>query len=174
MPHVEKPIINIAELTLTETSRGTRFGAQAGRIGGIIGMDHLGAQYLVVPPGRSAFPRHNHHNNEEMFVILEGVGEYRRGDDVWSIKAGDIIAAPAGGIETAHRITNTGDAPIRYLAISTRNPIDVLEYPDSGKTIAAAGIPPGQGTRSAAIGFSWRKGDKPVDYWDGEDVGELT
>jgi uncharacterized cupin superfamily protein len=172
MTSTAKPIVNIADLNLVETRKGTRFGAKAGRIGGLIGMEELGAQYLVVPPGRSAFPRHNHHGNEELFVILDGNGDYQRGDEIWPIRAGDVIAAPAGGLETAHRITNTGTGDIRYLAISTRHPIDIGEYPDSGKTSAVGGVPPGQGMRSAKIGFTWNKGDGPAGYWDGEDIGE--
>ena len=35
----------------------------------------------AVPPGKRAFPFHNHRVNEEMFFILEGTGEVRIGCD---------------------------------------------------------------------------------------------
>ncbi|MDO5704411.1 MAG: cupin domain-containing protein [Paracoccus sp. (in: a-proteobacteria)] len=94
-----RPIVNIDEFTLTDTAPPDhpRFGGRAGRIGGLIGVAQLGAQYLVVPPGKAAFPRHNHHINEEMFVILSGRGEWRAGDDRWPVRAGDVIAARRAG-----------------------------------------------------------------------------
>ena len=166
------PVVNVGDLELRDSARGSRYAARAGRIGAVIGMQQLGAQYFEVPPGKAAFPRHAHHNNEEMFVILEGAGEYRRGDERWPVRAGDVIAAPAGGAESAHQLRNTGTDDIRYLAISTRHPIDINEYPDSGKLTAVSGIRPGQGMLSATTAFTWRRGDTPLDYWDGEDIGD--
>lgn len=168
---MSKPIINIADLDLTASSKGTRFASRAGRLGGVLGMRELGAQYLVVPPGKSAFPFHSHRNNEELFIILEGEGTYRRGTESWTVRAGDVIAAVAGDASTAHQLTNTGRGDLRYFAISTRNDPDICEYPDSGKFMVASGIPPGAGMTAAE--FVLRGREKPLlDYWDGEDIGE--
>jgi uncharacterized cupin superfamily protein len=168
---VIKPIVNIADLGMKASSKGSRFGAQAGRIGGVIGMQQLGAQYLVVPPGKSAVPRHAHRNNEEMFIILEGQGSYRRGDESWAVGAGDVISAVAGDASTAHQLTNTGESELRYFAISTRNDPDICEYPDSGKWMVASGIPAGGGMMGAEFKMQGR--ERPLlDYWDGEDIGE--
>ena len=128
---------------------------------------------MIVPPGKAAFPRHAHHRNEEMFVILEGTGTYRAGDRSWPVGPGDVIAAPAGFAETAHQLTNTSHGELRYLAISTRHALDVTEYPDSGKFAVSSGIPAGQGMLSAAFRQIVRRGET-LDYWDGEDVGEET
>lgn len=166
-----KPIVNLSDLVMKHAAKGKRYGAQAGRIGGVIGMEQLGAQYMIVPPGRAAFPRHAHHRNEEMFVILEGTGTYRAGDQSWPVRPGDVIAAPAGFGGTAHQLTNTADAELRYLVVSTRHALDVTEYPDSGKFAVTSGIPAGQGMLAAAFAHVGRIGDT-LDYWDGEDVGE--
>lgn len=98
-----------------------------------IGARQLGCSILSVPPGKSAFPFHNHHRNEEMFVVLRGRGALRLGSATHSVRAGDIIACPAGGPESAHKITNTGNLDLVYLAISTKGSPEVVEYPDSGK-----------------------------------------
>ena len=166
-----KPVVNIADLSMRAVGKGSRFGGSAGRIGGLIGMEQLGAQYLVVPPGKAAYPRHSHRNNEEMFVILEGAGEYQLGDAIWPVQAGDVIAAPAGGTETAHQLRNTSSADLRYLAISSRQDPDIMDYPDSGKFAVSAGVPRGGSLQAASFFYIGRK-DTAVDYWDGEDIGE--
>lgn len=168
---MSKPIVNIAELTMKASSKGTRYAASAGRIGGVIGMQQLGAQYITVPAGKTAYPKHSHRNNEEMFVILEGTGRYHRGDESWDVTAGDVISAVAGDASTAHQLINTGGGDLRYFAISTRNDPDICEYPESGKFMVASGIPAGGGMVDAA--FKIRGRDKPfLDYYDGEDIGE--
>lgn len=168
---MSKPVVNIADLEMRETTKGSRFAARAGRLGGILGMRALGAQYIVVPPGKTGYPRHSHRNNEEMFVILEGAGTYRKGDESWPVGAGDVISALAGDASTAHQLINSGTADLRYLAISTRHDPDIIEYPDSGKWLVASGIPEGGGMMGAAFRLQGR--EKPfLDYWDGEDIGD--
>jgi uncharacterized cupin superfamily protein len=168
---VSRPIVNIRDLAMRETSKGSRFGAAAGHIGAAIPLARLGAQYVVVPPGKTGFPFHSHRNNEEMYIILEGRGRYRLGAAGYEVEAGDVLAAPAGDASTAHQLTNTGDAPLRYVIVSTRNDPDVLEYPDSGKYMVAAGIPPGGGMMGAEFVLNGRERPR-LDYWDGEDIGE--
>lgn len=168
---MSKPIVNIADLEMKLTQKGSRFASAAGRIGGVVGMEALGAQYIVVPPGKIGFPFHSHRNNEEMFIILEGEGTFRKGAEQWPVRAGDVISAVAGDASTAHQLINSGTNDLRYFAISTRNDPDICEYPDSGKFMVASGIPAGGGMMGAE--FVLRGRDKPaLDYWDGEDIGE--
>lgn len=168
---MSRPVVNIADLAMKASAHGSRFAAMAGRIGGVTGMRDLGAQYVVVPPGKSGFPYHAHHNNEEMFIILEGQATYRLGAETYPVGPGDVLAAPAGGTETAHQLINTGETDLRYFAISTRRDPDICEYPDSGKYLVASGISAGGGMMGAK--FVLRGRDKPLlDYWDGEDTGE--
>jgi uncharacterized cupin superfamily protein len=166
------PIVNVDELVLRDIRKGSRYEARLSRVGALIGAEQLGAQYHVVAPGKAAFPRHAHHSNEEMFVVLSGTGEYQQGQQTWSIRAGDVISAPAGEGDKAHQVRNTGNEPLTYLAVSTRHDPDVTEYPDSGKFMVASRIPKDKGMASAKVGFSWNGASKSVDYWDGEDFGE--
>ena len=125
-----RPIINIADLEFRKLGHGAsqpgaadapeKFEAQLGDIGRRIGAQKLGYNLTVVPPGKRAWPFHNHRFNEEMFFVLEGEGEVRIGKDRHPIKRGDVIAHPPGGPETAHQIVNTSAAELKYLSVSTR------------------------------------------------------
>ena len=171
---MDRPIINIADVELQPgaaafTATGPaaeRFEARMQLIGSRIGAQHLGYNITEVPPGKRAFPLHNHRVNEEMFFILEGSGVVRIGGQTYAVRAGDVIACPPGGRETAHQIVNNGSVPLRYLAVSTRLKPDIVEYPDSGK-FAVHGQPPGANGQQQDFLFIGRI-DTEVDYWDGE------
>ena len=66
-------------------------------------------------------PFHSHRVNEEMFYVVAGEGEVRLGTERFPIRAGDVIACPPGGPETAHQIINTSNAELRYLAVRPSN-----------------------------------------------------
>jgi uncharacterized cupin superfamily protein len=156
-----KPVVNIADLTLESWSRGTKYASAKAHFGAALGMKSMGASYTEVPPGKSNCPFHNHHTEDEMFFVLEGLGEYRFGDEVHAIRAGDILAAPAGGPEVAHQILNTGTGPLRYLGMSNKVLTDIVEYPDSGKFLAVRRNDENTADRFLHIGKP-----RPVVNWD--------
>ncbi len=170
-----KPILNIADVELQPRPAAfaatgpaaERFDARMGAIGPRIGAQKLGYNLTAVPPGKRAFPFHNHRVNEEMFFVIEGEGELRIGEAVHPIRAGDVIACPAGGKETAHQIVNTGTTELKYLAVSTRLSPEIAEYPDSGKFGVLAEYPPGPDGQGGGFRFVGRE-DLGVSYWDGE------
>ena len=71
---VTSPVVNINELKLDSWERGTLYAGADVRIGPMIGVKDLGISYSEVPPGKSGCPFHNHHVEDEMFIILEGEG----------------------------------------------------------------------------------------------------
>lgn len=162
-----RPIVNLDELDFREFGHGERFSARLGSIGTSIGARLLGYNVTVLPPGKRAFPFHNHRVNEEMFFILDGQGELRLGSDSYRIRTGDVIACPPGGPETAHQIVNTSAAELRYLAVSTRLSPEIAEYPDSGKFGVLAELEIGDDGRPQQWRFVGRQ-DGSLDYWDGE------
>jgi uncharacterized cupin superfamily protein len=83
------------------------------------------------------------------------------------LEPGDYVALPTGD-DGAHRVSNTGDEPLQYLAISTMRDPDVLVYPDSGKVGVYAGAPPG-GDEEERVVSAYFHEDDAVDYWEGED-----
>jgi uncharacterized cupin superfamily protein len=164
---VTKAVVNLADLPLSASSRGTRFAVQTGEIGEALGLKGLGAMLHVVPAGKTAFPYHRHHVSDEMFFILSGTGEYRIGEERLPIRAGDCLGAPAGG--AAHQVVNTGTEELCYIGFSNNTHADVVEVPDSGKLSVRAG-PKGFFYESATIQVRGRM--TPAPYWDGEDSGE--
>ncbi|MCF6321770.1 MAG: cupin domain-containing protein [Rhizobiaceae bacterium] len=161
------PIANTADLKLLDFANGGRFSARLGPISKLIGLKQIGCMYMQVEPGKTAFPFHVHHANEEMFIILEGEGEYRFGEDVHALKSGDVVAAPAGGPEFAHQIINTGKTTMKYFSISTRLQPEVVEYPDSNKFGVYSRME--DGTPLTAKFRHLGRLENAVDYWDGEE-----
>ena len=161
------PLVNIDDLPLESFSKGTRFAAGTAAIGDALGLKWLVAALQVVPPGKSACPFHRHHTQDEMFLVLSGQGDYRIGERRIPFVAGACLGAPAGG--EAHQIFNTGDEPLRYVALSNNANADVVEYPDSGRVRIDVG-PDGIHDTSA----TFKQGGllQPLGYWDGEDIGE--
>jgi uncharacterized cupin superfamily protein len=160
-------IVNLANLPLNWVRKGSRFEVGLGEISEPIGLGELGATLHVVPAGKTAWPYHRHHGCDELFVILQGTGEVRMGDQRLPIKAGDCIGCPPGG--EAHQIINSSDAELRYIALANHTRAEVTEYPDSGRI--AVDIAHGNDKQPMSI-FSTAGRVTPLDYWDGEDIGE--
>ena len=156
-------IVNISELALRDGGNGKGFQAKLGRAGQLLGLKRLGCSLTVVPPGKRAWPFHRHHVTDELFYIVSGSGEVRLDDQTRAVRAGDLIASPAGA--EAHQIINSGASELRYLAISDVDTVDVIEYPDSGKVAMAAGV---QGGDLSSASYKALGRVTPADYWDGE------
>ncbi len=160
MSVISGKVINIDELKLEPFTQGDKFASAGTRIGPLLGAKDLGISYDVVQAGKISCPFHSHHAEEEMFFIVQGQGTLRYGNERRKIRAGDFIACPTGGPETAHQIINDSDAPLAYISVSTKMPAEVCEYPDSGK-IGAYGRD-GDGLKHMTERHSH------VDYWKGE------
>ena len=170
-----KPIVNVADISLDPTApafaptgpAAERFESRTGVIGARIGARNLGYNITAVPPGRRAWPFHNHPVKEEMFFVLQGSGEIRIGDAKYAIHTGDVIACPAGGKETAHQIINTGTQELRYLAVSTEQSLEMAQYPDSGKfavKVEFGTAPDGTPQQFVFVG----RESQSAAFWDGE------
>jgi len=170
-----KPIINIDDVALEPWPAGfaptgaaaERFDAKIGGIAPRIGAQKLGYNITAVPPGKSAFPSHNHHANEEMFFVLQGSGELRMGENTYPVRVGDVIACPAGGKEAAHQILNTGTEELRYLAVSTKLSPELVEYPNSGKFGVLAELPESADGKPQRFMFVGRESGS-LNYWEDE------
>jgi uncharacterized cupin superfamily protein len=160
-----KPVINIADVPLRDNGHGDAFKAQIGSFARSIGSTGIGCMLHVVEPGKKAFPFHNHHFIHELFIILEGEGQYRFGKETYPVKAGDVLAAPTGGPEVAHQIVNTGAKVMKYLGISTSSTTEVVEYPDSGKFAVTSRHDRAAG--KSGVRYVGRQ-QNSLDYWDGE------
>jgi len=170
-------ILNIDALELQPWGHGVaipgagqasdRYRARIGFASHQLGAKKLGYNLTVLPPGKSAFPCHSHSVNEEMFFIVEGQGELRLGAARHPIRAGDVVACPPGGPETAHQILNTSAAELKFLAVSTRLSPEICEYPDTGRFGLLAELPSAADDKPRELRFMGRAGDS-LEYWQGE------
>jgi len=177
MSQSKPPILNIADVKCIPLRQLApqepparileRFDASMGFISQALGAQKLGYNLTVIAPGKPAFPLHNHRVNEEMFFILEGSGELRLGSARYPLRAGDVVACPPGGPETAHQIVNTSERELKMLAVSSRLSPEVCDYPDSGKFAIRAEYPPGADGKPQVFSYVGRA-EGTLDYWDGE------
>ena len=126
----------------------------------------LGCSELEIPPGQRAWPYHWHTANEEALYVLAGEGELRTPAGTRPLRAGDYAAFPRGDAG-AHEIRNTGDAPLRFLCMSTMIEPEITYMPDSGKYGLFAGSAPGGDPDARSLSRFVRVEDAP--YYDGED-----
>ena len=164
-----KAVLNVNDVPMKEFgySGNETYLSETGAIAHRIGIKDLGCRLMRVKPGNKAFPYHNHHTNEELVYVVEGTGTLRLGADRHPIKAGDVLGFPAGGPDHAHQILNTSDADLVYLIMSTQNPVEVLEYPDSGKFGVMAGKAALQ-PQDAGFEFFGTRENGETGYWNGE------
>lgn len=160
-----RDIINVADVPTRTFHSGPRFEVALGDIDGALGTTQIGATLHIVPAGKTAWPYHVHHGNDEIFYVLAGSGTYRVGEKMLPLKAGDLVGAPAGG--EAHQIINTSDGELRYMAFANHGRADVIEYPDSGRL--AVDIAHGNDKEPMSI-FSVSGKLTPMEYWEGEDT----
>lgn len=156
------PIANLADVEFNDIEDNGFFTSKRALFSDAIGARKLGYNLTVLPPGKAQCPFHNHHGEEEMFLILEGEGVLRFGDERHPIRKHDVIACPTGGPDVAHQIINTGSVPLRYLAVSNVVDIETCQYPDSDKIMIASRKRGGPGL--------WKmfKAEDAVEYYERE------
>ncbi len=149
-------IRNVDEVDLQQFERAPLYESRFGGLSDGTRATKLGAGFDVLPPGKASCPYHYHLAQEEMFVILEGVGTLRVAGEHVPVRAGDVVFIPPGP-DYPHQFINTSNAPMKYLSISTQERPEVCYYPDSGKV----------GTFAASHRIVTRPALN-LDYWDGE------
>ncbi len=65
----------------------------------------------TVPVG-GATDEHYHRLSEELYFFQSGSGRLRVGDEQRDVRAGECVVIPPGAV---HKLSNTGDVPIRLL-----------------------------------------------------------
>jgi len=159
-----KPFVNLDDVEFSDIEDNGYYTSRRAQFSAGIGARKLGYNLTVLPPGKAQCPFHSHRGEEEMFLILEGEGELRFGDQRHRIRKHDVIACPTGGPEVAHQIINIGSTELRYLALSNLVDIEACEYPDSNKVVI--------GAREPGTPRLWRmfRAETNVDYYDRESI----
>ena len=130
------------------TAAGSKLGARL-----------LGGSLYELPPGERTWPYHYEEGCEEWTLVVAGRPTLRGPNGERELAPGDLavhVEGPAG----AHQLANNTDEPCRVLIISSKAPIAVVHYPESGKV----------GIWSQAAGYQKiLRADATVDYWEGEE-----
>ncbi len=157
-----KPLVNLDELEFDDVEDNDYYTSRRARFSASIGACQLGYNLTELPAGKAQCPFHSHRAEEEMFLIIEGEGELRFGNQRYRIRKHDVIACPTGGADVAHQIINTGNSTMRYLSLSNMADVEVCEYPDSNKIGVFAAAPGAPNLREL------HRAASAVDYYDGE------
>jgi len=161
---MSKPFVNLDDVEFTDIEANGYYTSRRAQFSTGIGARKLGYNLTELPPGKAQCPFHSHRAEEEMFLILEGEGELRFGDQRYPIRRNDVIACPTGGPEMAHQIINTGNTTMRYLALSNLAGMEICEYPDSDKVGVYADGPGHVGLRKMF------RSESTVEYYDRESM----
>ena len=155
---MERPrnVVHQDQVEARRLAHGERFALLRRQLGAAAGGRRIGASLIELPPGKRSWPFHAHSANEEAIFVLEGEGVLRLPSGETAVRAGHYIAFPVGP-EHAHQMINRSDRPLRYLVLSTLLPVEISEYPDTGKV--------GLFARTSRWGYL-----APADYWDGEET----
>jgi uncharacterized cupin superfamily protein len=153
-PEPQRPptIVATRDVEAQEECRG-RVSLLERELGRAAGSVRTGLNHLEIGPDARGWPHHVHSAEEELFVILEGSGTLRLGDDEHPVRAGHVVARPPAS-RVAHSFRASGDGLV-LLAWGTRVAADVVWYPDSRKV------------NLRGVGIKARL--EPLDYWDGEE-----
>ena len=125
-------------------------------IGERLGAAKLGATLYELDPGEATWPYHYEQGCEEWVVAVSGSPTLRGPDGERELEPGDI-AVFVEGPEGAHQVINMTDEPCRVLFLSSKAPIAVVHYPESGKVGIWA-----DGAQTVL------RSEATVDYWEGE------
>ena len=127
-------------------------------IGPRLGADHVGTTLYELPPGEATWPYHYELGCEEWLLVVAGRPTLRSPDGEQELRPGDVVVFPEGP-EGAHAVVNRGAETARVAIVSSKSPLAVVHYPDSGKV--------GIWTRERGYEAMLRT-EPSLDYWEGE------
>jgi uncharacterized cupin superfamily protein len=132
---------------------------RAAVIGKRLGASLLGGTLYELPPGEKTWPYHYEQGCEEWLVAVSGRPTLRTPEGERELEPGDVAVFPEGP-DGAHQVTNRSEEPCRVLILSSKSPLAVVHYPDSGKV----------GVWAQGEGYQAMLRNEPkLDYWEGED-----
>ena len=121
--------------------RSNQMGVMNADIAKQLGAEKLAARFWRLEPGQAS-TRHRHQTQEELYVLLEGTGRMRIGDEVHTLRPHDVrVVAP----RTVRQVFNDTDADALWLVVGApqelANTLEMTEeqladmYPDGPKAL---------------------------------------
>jgi uncharacterized cupin superfamily protein len=167
-----KNVLNFRDIPMEHHKPLDAYEYKCAEVAKEIGAKGLGFHMEILPPGQLSAPFHFHHQNEELFFVLEGEMTLRQGkeedgkivsEERIPLRAGDFVSFPPGtGI--AHQLINESSSDCLFLALSRDAPTEICEYPDSNKVLYSC-----RETKARKI---FVRSDQK-DYWLGEEKPSL-
>ena len=145
-------IVNVDDVDWDDWAPGPEYGITSCWLARPAGATLTGLNIDQIHPGKLNTVPHCHSAEEELFVVLQGEGTCLLGDEEHPLRAGNIVARPAG-TRVAHAFRG-GEGGMRLLVYGTREPNDICYYPRSKKVYFRG------------IGLMTRL--EQLDYMDGE------
>ena len=137
----------------------TGYRHRATAVGKRLGAELLGGSLYELPPGEKTWPYHYELGCEEWLVVVSGRPTLRSPDGERELAPGDVAVFPEGPTG-AHQVSNRSNEPCRVLILSSKAPLAIVHYPDSGKV----------GLWSQREGYqAMLPTDRRLDYWAGEE-----
>jgi uncharacterized cupin superfamily protein len=125
-------IINLENLNYEAEESGDHYKGGSAPLASKMGAKKLGFHAEILYPKKFSCPYHFHHSEEELFLVLEGSAILRQADRFREVSRGDLIHF-SNSPDGAHQFYNHTEKPFRFLALSTMDNFEVVEYPDSKK-----------------------------------------
>jgi uncharacterized cupin superfamily protein len=123
-----------------------------------LGAKLLGASLYELPAGEKTWPYHYEQGCEEWLLVVAGKPTLRSPDGEQALEPGAVVVFPEGPAG-AHQVINNTAEPVRVVLFSSKSPLAIVHYPDSGKV----------GLWSSSEGYQAMLRTEPkLDYWDGE------
>ena len=139
-----------------------RPGGPTGYRGGAVhltkttGGSELAVKLFEVPAGEALCPLH-YEFVEEWLLLVCGELELRTPAGVERLQTGSAVCFPPGP-DGAHKVSNPGSEPARFVMFSSAREPSVAVYPESGKV----------GVWAPGVSFIFREADGKVPYYSGE------
>jgi uncharacterized cupin superfamily protein len=102
-------------------------------LGDAVGLETIGINHTVLPPGKESSMRHWHTHEEEFIYVLSGEVVLKTDAGEQVLTAGMCAGFPVakhGARGDGHQLINRGSVAAVYLEISNRDPRDQAHYPD--------------------------------------------
>lgn len=110
------------------------------------GLTQLAASHVMLAPGAFSSQRHWHRGQDELVVMVAGEAVLIDDHGETPVRAGDVLAFPAGE-ENGHHLHNRTDQPCIFVAIGAGARVtDSGEYSDIDMVFGPAGYARKDGT----------------------------